>query len=222
VVRIVIADDHPIMRRALAQAVISSLDTEPEIVEAGTLAETDAALATGRTDLLLLDLAMPGMAGFAGLALLRASFPSVPVLVVSATEEPAVVRQAIAFGACGYLPKSMPLSRMCAALHAVVAGEVWVPEWLGDAPENNDESQLATRIAELTPQQLRVLMLIAGGKLNKQIAHELAISEATVKFHISQIFRRLAVHSRTQAMIAMQRLKVDGAFEGGPVHFRSE
>jgi DNA-binding NarL/FixJ family response regulator len=207
--RIVISDDHPMMRRALAEALMA-LIVSIDIVEAGSLGETETALAARPAQLLLLDLYMPGMNGFAGLLSLRQAFPAVPVVVVSANEEPALIRRAIEFGASGYIPKSLPIAAIGAALRAVLAGDIWVPDTLAELRPGEDDSQLSARIADLTPQQLRVLTLLAEGKHNKQIAFEMDITEATVKFHLSQIFRKLAVQSRTQAVIAAQSLRLAG------------
>ena len=201
------------MRRALAEAVATSLGAGVAISEAGSFAEADQALSRGSIKLLLLDLSMPGMNGFAGLVTLRATYPDVPIVVVSASEEPGLIRRAIEFGAAGYIPKSLPVATIGEALRAVLAGDIWAPAAAGDLPPNDDAAHLAARLAELTPQQIRVLLLLAEGKHNKQIAFEMEITEATVKFHLSQIFRKLAVQSRTQAVIAAQRLRLAG---GGP------
>ncbi len=204
------------MRRALAEALTTALGTPAEIVEAGSVDEASAGLSTSPTQLLLLDLYMPGMNGFAGLLTLRATYPDVPVVVVSANEDPALMRRAIEFGASGYIPKSTPITVIGEALRAVLAGDIWLPEAAADLPPNEDSARLGSRAAELTPQQLRVLMLLADGKHNKQIAFEMAITEATVKFHLSQIFRKLGVQSRTQAVIAAQQMRLTASPETDP------
>jgi DNA-binding NarL/FixJ family response regulator len=206
---VLIADDHPLVRRALAEAIVETLPASVRVTEAGTFAETSDALRTGSIDLLLLDLSMPGMSGFTGLASLRATFPVVPVVVVSANEEPAAMRQSMELGVSGYVPKSTPLPVIGEAVETVLGGGVWFPEAAEAGRAELSHRDLAARMAELTPQQLRVLLLLTHGKLNKQIAYEMALTEATVKAHLSQIFRKLGVQSRTQAVIAARHLGVD-------------
>ena len=203
--RVVIADDHPLVRRALAESLDRVLKGA-EIAEVGSLGEATAALDRGDTDLLLLDLQMPGMNGLASLSGLRSAYPAVPILVVSANEDPLIMREVIEFGASGFLPKSTPVGEIGAAVAAILAGGIWLPEAASAAYLDDSESDLAAGIAELTPQQRRVLMLLTEGKPNKQIAFELAVTEATVKAHLSQIFRKLGVKSRTQAVISARRL----------------
>jgi len=203
--RIVVADDHPLVRRALAESLTRALG-EAEIIEVGSLAEAMAALDHRGADLLLLDLRMPGMSGLASLSGIRTSHPAVPVLVVSATEDPLVMREVLEFGASGFLPKSSPINEIGMAVSAILAGGIWLPDAADEAYLGDGDSELAARIGELTPQQRRVLMLLTEGKPNKQIAFELTVTEATVKAHLSQIFRKLGVHSRTQAVITARRL----------------
>jgi DNA-binding NarL/FixJ family response regulator len=193
------------VRRALAESLDRVL-TAAEIAEVGSLAEATAALDHGVTDLLLLDLQMPGMNGLASLSGLRSAYPAVPILVVSANEDPLIMREVLEFGASGFLPKSSPVAEIGAAVAAILAGGIWLPEAASAAYLDESESELEARIAELTPQQRRVLMLLTEGKPNKQIAFELAVTEATVKAHLSQIFRKLGVRSRTQAVITARRL----------------
>jgi len=215
VIRVVIADDHPMMRRALAEAVASALAAAVEVSEAGSFADAERLLSQGPPPtLLLLDLTMPGMSGFAGLAILRGAHPEIPIVIVSASEDPPLIRRAIEFGAAGYIPKSLPIGKIGEALRAVLAGDIWVPDSAVAVPVDHETAQLASRLAELTPQQLRVLTLVAEGKHNKQVAFEMDITEATVKFHLSQIFRKLAVQSRTQAVIAAQRMRLTGDSAG--------
>lgn len=202
---VVIADDHPMVRRALAEALSQVLGAGCRAIEAGSLAAARAALETGGIDLLLLDLYMPGMNGALGLAGLRADFPAVPVLVVSALDDPSTIRQVVEFGASGFLPKSAPLDAIGEAVGAVLAGELWLPA-SADEPLSAPGIDIAARVADLTPQQYRVLELLSEGKYNKQIAFELGVTEATIKAHLSQIFRKLGVRSRTQAVILARRL----------------
>lgn len=204
---IIIADDHPLFRGALRGAVGPVLGNAT-VIEAGSLDELAEKLGRGAdADLILLDLNMPGVQGFSGLLSLRAQHPDVPVVIVSATEDPAVIRRAIEFGASGFIPKTLPIERIGEAIRAVLAGEVWVPAEIDlNAPEDRETAELVRRLATLTPQQVRVLMMLSEGLLNKQIAYELSVSEATVKAHVSAILQKLGVESRTQAVIAASKI----------------
>ncbi len=205
--RLIVADDHPLVRDALSQTFASSYP-DGQIDGAGSLDEVVAIIDKDNPpDLILLDLKMPGVQGFSGLSYLRAQYPDVPVAVVSATEDPAVIRRAIGFGASGFIPKSVPVDVMRAAVEQIFEGEVWVPETVDLASDEDGEiEQLIQRFATLTPQQVRVLMMLREGLLNKQIAYELTVSEATVKAHVSAILQKLGVDSRTQAVIAASRI----------------
>jgi DNA-binding NarL/FixJ family response regulator len=199
--RILIADDHPLVLGALRQALIGAI-AGVEIFEADDLDSLSAALeATPEMDLVLLDLAMPGVRGFSGLMYLRAQHASVPVIVVSANEDRAVMRHCLDFGASGYLPKSLDVETMRLAVRTVLDGGRWAPPDL-DLSSADESSALVRRLSSLTPQQVRVLMMLSEGLLNKQIAYELSVSEATIKAHVSAILTKLGVESRTQAVIA--------------------
>jgi DNA-binding NarL/FixJ family response regulator len=206
---IVIADDHPLFRGALRQAVVSAAP-QAEIVEAGSFDEVNQRLAGGlQAELVLLDLNMPGMQGFSGLAYLRASHPETPVLVVSGSDASQVVRRSLDFGAAGFLPKTEGIEAMSGAIRTVLDGGTWTPaDYEHGQPEDRESAELVRRLASLTPQQVRVLMMLSEGKLNKQIAYELDVSEATVKAHVSAILTKLDVDSRTQAVIAASRIDV--------------
>ena len=205
--RIVIADDHPLFRGALREAVRSFLP-DAAVTEANGLDELTQTLARERdTDLILLDLTMPGVQGFSGLIYLRAQHPDVPVVIVSATEDPVIVRRAMDFGASGFIPKSLGSDEIGAAISAVLAGGTWTPPDIAlGASEDKETADLMKRLATLTPQQVRVLMMLSEGLLNKQIAYELSVSEATVKAHVSAILQKLGVESRTQAVIASSKI----------------
>ncbi|MDR3495977.1 MAG: response regulator transcription factor [Ancalomicrobiaceae bacterium] len=206
--RFVIADDHPLFRGALRQA-IEVMVKGVTISEAGSLDEVTALLERGEdVDLVLLDLNMPGVRGFSGLMYLRAQHPSVPVVVVSATEDPATIRRCMEFGAAGFISKSLGTTLIHEALSTVMAGGIWTPPGVNLASAQDDEtSALVKRLATLTPQQVRVLMMLSEGLLNKQIAYELDVSEATVKAHVSAILQKLDVDSRTQAVIAASKIE---------------
>jgi DNA-binding NarL/FixJ family response regulator len=206
--RFVIADDHPLFRGALKEAVGNQF-SGARIFEAGGFEDLQALLEReGDIDLVLLDLAMPGVRGFSGLLYLRAQFPGVPVVVVSATEEADVIRRCMEFGASGFLPKTLGIDAMRTAIHRVLEGGVWTPPDidLTTGPDDNTRD-LVTKLSTLTPQQVRVLMMLSGGLLNKQIAYELGVSEATVKAHVSAILQKLGVESRTQAVIAASKIE---------------
>jgi DNA-binding NarL/FixJ family response regulator len=204
---IIIADDHPLFRGALKQA-ISGAWPETVVTEAGSFGEVNAFLTSDASvDLILLDLNMPGMQGFSGLAYLRASYPDMPVLVVSANEEPQVMRRCIEFGASGFLPKTQGIDAMRTAIRTVIEGGNWTPpDFDPSAPVDRETADLTRRMTSLTPQQVRVLMMLSEGLLNKQIAYELNVSEATVKAHVSAILTKLGVDSRTQAVIAASKI----------------
>jgi DNA-binding NarL/FixJ family response regulator len=206
VTRILIADDHPLVRGALAQAVATP---GAEILEAGDLEGVTRIFAAGtEIDLILLDLAMPGVRGFSGLMYLRAEHPDVPVVVVSANEDRAVMRRCIDFGASGFVPKTTPIEGMREAVRKVLDGEIWTPPDVDlSAPADKETADLVRRMASLTPQQVRVLMMFSAGLLNKQIAYELKVSEATVKAHVSAILTKLGVESRTQAVITAAKVE---------------
>ncbi len=207
VYHIIIVDDHPLFRDAM-KASLSSLSAELKMTEAASLDEVTRQLAQKpNCDLVLLDLKMPGVQGLAGLAYLRAQYPGVPVAIVSGQEEAATIRRALALGASGFIPKSTSADIMCGAVKAILAGEVWAPNVALEAtPQDRELDDLSKRLATLTPQQVRVLMMLRTGLLNKQIAFELDVSEATVKAHVSAILLKLNVDSRTQAVIAANKL----------------
>ncbi|WP_374546718.1 response regulator [Rhodoblastus sp.] len=206
--RILIADDHPLVRGALRQAVANAV-AGAEIVECGALEDVTKALeANSDVDLILLDLAMPGVRGYSGLMMLRAQYPGAPVVVVSGREERNVIRLCIDFGASGFIPKSTDMETMQMAIRAVLAGDLWAPPDVDlSGPVDRDAADSVRRLASLTPQQVRVLMMLSEGLLNKQIAYELSVSEATVKAHVSAILQKLGVESRTQAVIAAARIE---------------
>jgi DNA-binding NarL/FixJ family response regulator len=211
--QILIADDHPLVRGALKQALSSELENV-SVLEAGSLFEAidQVEAHKGDIDLVLLYLHMPGMNGFTGLFTLRASYPDIPVSIVSASQELPVVRRSIEYGASAFVPKSAPVDQIGLAVKTVLDGGMWMPDWAREAMENgpaDDEATgLAEKIGQLTPQQLRVLNMLTEGKLNKQIAYELDVTEATVKAHVSAILRKLSVHSRTQAVIIARELQL--------------
>ena len=209
---LLIADDHPLFRAALRQAAADAV-ADTRVSETDTLEGVLAALeADSGIDLVLLDLHMPGNHGLAGLAAIRAQYPGVAVVVVSANDDPRVVRRALDHGAAGYLPKSSGLDELRDAIRAVLACEQWLPSSLRAAVARthsaSGDADLAARLASLSPQQFRVLTLVAKGLLNKQIADRLEVQERTVKAHLSAIFDRLGVRNRTQASVVLRELEL--------------
>jgi DNA-binding NarL/FixJ family response regulator len=205
---LVIADDHPLFRGALREA-ISGLLERVDIAEAGTFEQMAELLERGGdVDLVLLDLTMPGVRGFSGLMYMRAQYPSVPVIVVSANDDPSAIRRCMEFGASGFIPKTLGVDAMRAAISRILNGGVWTPPDVDlSAGSNTEATNLMARMATLTPQQVRVLMMLSEGLLNKQIAYQLGVSEATVKAHVSAILQKLGVESRTQAVIAAAKIE---------------
>jgi DNA-binding NarL/FixJ family response regulator len=205
----IVADDHPLFRNALRQT-LEPFFFGAQIVEAGTLEEVSAAIeATDEPDLVLFDLTMPGTRGFSGLMYLRAQYPAVPVCVVSASEDAATIRRSVALGAAGFVPKSSSSADIRQAIAAILSGGAWLPPGCDVGGQAWDEEEaLAARLRSLTPQQLRVLMMLGEGLLNKQIAYELKVSEATVKAHVSAVLQKLAVENRTKAVLAAARFDV--------------
>jgi len=207
---VIVADDHPLFRTAIKEALqasqgdtmfleASSFETLQELVDANQ-----------NVDLVLLDLHMPGVSGFAGLVFLCKRYPSVPVVIISANEDPLVIQRALDHGAAGFIPKSSDIKTITSAINDILMGEIWAPESIqANLPGNNvSELAMAERMARLTPQQFKVLMMVTQGLLNKQIAYDMGISEATVKAHVTAIMNKLGVSNRTQAVLAASKLDV--------------
>ena len=207
--RLLIADDHPLFRGAMRQAV-AGLFGGADIAEAGSFDDVARILDRGgEVDLILLDLTMPGVRGFSGLMYLRAQYPSVPIVVVSANDDPPVIRRCMDLGCSGFIPKTLDIETMRGAITRVFQGGVWTPPEIDlGAGADTETADLLTRLTSLTPQQVRVLMMLSEGLLNKQIAYELGVSEATVKAHVSAILQKLGVESRTQAVIAASKIEL--------------
>jgi DNA-binding NarL/FixJ family response regulator len=207
--RLVIADDHPLFRGALREAV-AGLFADVDIGEAGSFDDVVRLLERGgEVDLILLDLSMPGVRGFSGLMYLRAQYPSVPIVVVSANDDAAVIRRCLELGTSGFIPKTLGTEEMRIEIKRVLDGGVCAPFDVDlGAGADAETAGLMARLTSLTPQQVRVLMMLSEGLLNKQIAYELGVSEATVKAHVSAILQKLGVDSRTQAVIAAAKIEV--------------
>lgn len=206
---ILIADDHPLFRSALQQALTISLGANVRLVEAESIAQLETRLLEKSDwDLVLLDLNMPGAHGFSGLVLLRGQYPQIPVVMISAQEDASVMARAREFGASGFIPKSSALEQIQTAVQTVLDGDDWWPEQTAAKSAMSEEEKAASAgLASLTPQQFRVLTMVCDGLLNKQIAYDLNVSEATVKAHVTAIFRKLNVRTRTQAALLLQQME---------------
>ena len=204
---ILIADDHPLFRQALKLAV-SRAAPDAVVIEAGQLCEAvDAVRAAERLDLILLDLRMPGSEGFAGVALLHAERPDTPIMVISSADEAEAAPRARAYGAIGFVSKTADLTTLESAVARALAGERDAP--LDGVPVDGvPVDDMATRVASLTPTELKVLLGVLAGRLNKQVAFDLGISEGTVKGHMTAILRKLGVQNRTQAVLAARAMDI--------------
>ena len=207
---VIVADDHPLFRTAIKEA-LEAEQGETNFLEASSFESLQALVDEQKeVDLVLLDLHMPGVSGFAGLVYLCKRYPSVPVVMISANEDPVVIKRALEHGAAGFIPKSSSIDTITQAISSILMGEHWVPPLTqSDLPGNNaSEIELAERMSQLTPQQFKVLMMMSQGLLNKQIAYDLNVSEATIKAHVTAIMNKLGVSNRTQAVLAANKLSV--------------
>jgi DNA-binding NarL/FixJ family response regulator len=224
---IVIADDHPLFREALKLAVTHGL-------AGATVAEADSAAALFSTlesndevDLVLLDLGLPDAQGFSALVQARATYPDVPVVVISGREEHGIAARTVAHGAAGFVPKSAPAATLMEALRTVLSGGDWVPTHLvpldrlqsqDGGPLDAAESEAASVVSRLTPQQFRVLVMLCSGLQNKQIGIQLNVAEATVKAHMRAIMEKFGASNRTQVVLIAQRLSLDPPEKQGGAH----
>ncbi len=201
-----VADDHPLFRNAIL-GVIQHHYPDAQVTQSTNLEDTIAALEKNiEIDLLLLDLHMPGSSDLFGLVMVREKFPTVPVAIISAIEEAGTVSRAMGHGACGYIPKSCTPQLIQEAIQCIMDGNHWLPADFKNnlSPLATEEKDLAQKIATLTAQQYRVLSFLREGWLNKQIAFEMGVTEATIKAHVTAIFRKLGITNRTQAVIMMK------------------
>lgn len=202
---ILVADDHPLFRAAVLHALRQAMP-KASVIEASSATMLVGVLeANPDVDLVLLDLTMPGARGFSALLHVRGARPEVPVVIISSNDHPRVVRRAQQFGAAGFIPKSAPAEAIGDAVATVLEGATWFPAIAAERSE--EDARLAARLAQLTPQQFRVLLCLADGLLNKQIAHELGLAENTVKVHVTAILKKLECHSRTQAAVLVKALE---------------
>jgi DNA-binding NarL/FixJ family response regulator len=206
--KIIIADDHPLFRQALL-GTLKSKFIDTIWLEAQTIPELEQQL-TGHSDsdLLLLDLNIPGAHGFNTLIHIRNHYPQIPVVIVSAHEDQDTISKAMEYGAAGFIPKSTPVDLIFTAIQQVFFGNTWVPEAFQASERRGECTEISERVASLTQQQYKILLMFAQGLLNKQIAYDLHVSEATIKAHATAIFRKLDVRNRTQAVIAIGQLDI--------------
>lgn len=209
---LLVADDHPLFRAAVLHVLRERLP-QYRTLEAASAATLGTALQEHpEVELVLLDLSMPGTRGFSALLHVRGEYPELPVVVISSNDHPRVIRRAQQFGAAGFIPKSAPAEAMGEAIAAVLDGGSWFPPMAAERSEA--DAELAARLAQLTPQQFRVLLCLADGLLNKQIASALGLAENTVKVHVTAILKKLACYSRTQAAVLVKSLETEDGASG--------
>ena len=207
---LLIADDHPLYRDAFRGALSVSLQ-DLKLLEAEDLPSTIKVLEETDIDLLLLDLHMPGSNDLFGLLHILKLYPDLPVAVVSGTEDANIISKIVGVGALGFIPKTASSDEIATAIQTILDGDVWLPEGISDKIEEVDEefSKLADSVASLTPSQYKVLCYMRDGLLNKQIGYNLDIAEATVKAHVTAIFRKLGINNRTQAVLIASQLELE-------------
>ncbi|ACA86997.1 response regulator transcription factor [Shewanella woodyi] len=208
---IIIADDHPLFRNALRQALSGPFaDTHWFEADSAEALQTLLEKSDVEYDLVLLDLQMPGSHGYSTLIHLRTHYPELPVVVISAHEDNITISRAVHYGSAGFIPKSSSMDSLAEALTSVLYGDIWLPQDVELQDIEEDATALiASKLSDLTPQQYKVLQMFAEGLLNKQIAYDLGVSEATIKAHATAIFRKLGVRNRTQAVISLQQLEME-------------
>ena len=209
-ITLLIADDHPLYRDALKGALELST-TELNILETGDLNATVEMLENNEVDLLLLDLHMPGSSDLFGFLRIQKQFVDLPIAVISGTEDASLISKVVGLGAIGFIPKTASANEIQQALETMVEGDVWLPESVRLQIQDVDEnfSILAENVASLTPSQYKVLCCMRDGLLNKQIGYNLDIAEATVKAHVTAIFRKLNINNRTQAVLIASELQLE-------------
>ncbi|CAM5187321.1 response regulator transcription factor [Oligella ureolytica] len=211
---LLIADDHPLFREAL-RGLVNKHYPCSRIYEAEN-ADSLFALVDDHSeaDLLLLDLNMPGAEGYSSLVFLRSQHPQLPIAIISAHEDPMLMRRAVDHGAMGYIPKSADIDTLCEAIDQILMGEIWLPKNAQSTPVvSSKEKEAAKLVSQLTPQQFRVLQKVTSGQLNKQIAYDLGVSETTIKTHMTAILRKLGVNNRTQAVLLAYELDLQNKTE---------
>ena len=210
--KVIVADDHPLFRAALRDTLRQEFP-DAQIIEAADFNDLQSQVESNPdAKLAVVDLYMPGAHGFSTLIFLAAHFPQIPVLMISANDSSDIIRRAADHGATGFMSKSASADVISEAVRSVSDGQLWFPDDVDlSTPQISDEeSDIAAALASLTPQQFKVATMLSQGLLNKQIAYELNVTEATIKAHITEVFRKLGVHSRTQAALALGKLDLSG------------
>lgn len=206
---IIIADDHPIYRSAMAQTLTTMLP-ELKTFEASNIKELEKTLTIhNECGLLILDLHMPGVNGFEGLAYIHQNFPNLPIIMMSADEDPCIAPSAKKFGAKGFIPKTAKIPHIRDAVNAVLKGDYWFSCEMDDISHKNMKDILTEKVALLTSRQLEVFDLLTNGLLNKQIAFEMNVTEATVKAHLTEIMRKLNVNNRTEVILIANKINIE-------------
>lgn len=213
--KLLVVEDHALVREGLVR-MLGQVEDDVEVLEAPDF-EAALTVLDGEVefDLILLDLALPGIDGFAGLDILRRRYPAIPVVVVSAFDDTPTITRVLNLGASGFIPKAFSGEALLAAVREVLAGNIFRPRGqLGarlDATTPVPPSKVSVRPDEigLTDRQGQVLCLMVRGLSNRDIAEQLGLSEGTVKIHATAVFKALGVNSRTQALVAVARYGVD-------------
>ena len=211
-ITVAIADDHPLFRTALKQAIGHAMAVK-NVAEADDFPQIQQLLSEHPSiELVFLDLYMPGNNGFTGLSLLQNLYPDLTIIMVSSDDRSEIIEKAKNYGAAAFIPKSATLDTIIQAIICVLDGQEWFPQDM-DTSQNTQQHDFAQQLAQLTPQQFKVLSMVSDGLLNKQIAYELNIKETTIKQHVSAILNKLSLNNRTQAGIAFQQLKTSPIVE---------
>lgn len=202
--RIIVADDHPLFRDAIShllERTVANLD----VIQVDSFDALGKSLAENALpSLVLLDLKLSDIQGMDGLLILKKQYTSLPVLIISAYDDSSVVHMAMQYGASGFIPKSLDMDRMAEVITAVLAGDMWFPEAIDGGTQGGEGG--TPEFEELTPAQLKVLTLLREGKPSKEMASIMRVTEATIKAHLTEIFRKLKVRNRTQAVLAAKEL----------------
>ena len=207
-VQVLVADDHPLFREAIVHLLERAI-TDVQIHEASSLEKTREILSDNRdVSLLLLDLKLSDTSGMDGLLFLKKTYPSLPVIVISAYDDTAVVQESLRFGASGFIPKHLGMDDIAAAINVVLEGDVWFPGASQLQQEKKPSEAGQPDFSELTATQLKVLSLLRDGKPSKEMANILSVTEATIKAHLTEIYRKLNVRNRTQAVVVAKELEL--------------
>jgi DNA-binding NarL/FixJ family response regulator len=201
--RVLVVESQPLMRAAIVR-LLETAWPKASVVEAADLAGVDAACRAGHVGLVILEPALPDATGLGALIAVQRRLPDAPVVVYTARRDDQVISSSNALGAAGYVHKSAQIDELLSVLRGAAAGARSFPSLNGAVTADQEIAAMRKRLASLTATQMKVLMSVADGRLNKQVAADLHVSEAAIKAHLTGIFRKLGVHNRTQAMLALQ------------------